>query len=112
MILVKGQTVKLHTKTQSGVDDFNQPTYTESVVEVENVIIQPAINEDVVSNTEINGKHIAYVLHIPKGDTHTWKDSEVEFYGKTWKTYGDYLEYDSSMTPLSWNKQIKVESYE
>ena len=58
------------------------------------------------------GKYIAYILHIPKGDTHNWDDATVEFYGSKWKTYGNEIIYDEDLTPLDWNKQVKVERYE
>lgn len=109
---IKGQTVKLHTRTQSGVDAFGANTYVDALVEVENVICSPASNDAVIAEVQLTGKHIAYVLHIPKGDNHNWKDTVVEFNGQMWKTYGDCLVYDENMTPLSWNKQVKVERYE
>lgn len=112
MSAIKGQTVNLYQMTQSGSDDFGQPTYTETTVTVNNVLIEPASNDAIVSELEVNGKHIAYVLHIPKGDTHTWKDTKVEFYGQTFRTYGDCLIYDPNLTPLNWNKKVKVEAYE
>lgn len=109
---IKGRTVILHEMTQNGVDDFNHPIMEENIVEVENVLIEPASNDDVVSEIQLTGKHIAYTLHIPKGDTHNWKDAIVEFYGQSWNTFGDALIYDEELTPLSWNKKVKVESYE
>lgn len=112
MTLLKGRTILLHEKTQTGVDPFDNPIYTQSNVYVGNVLIEPATNEAVLNEYELNGKHLAYVLHIPKDDTHNWEDTEVEFYGKTWRTYGDCLIYDENLTPLSWNKKVKVERYE
>lgn len=110
--MIKGKTITLYELKQVGTDDFSSPIYDEEAVTVENVLIQPATNEAIVSEIEVNGKHIAYVLHIPKGDDHNWKDATVEFYGNKWKTYGDAMIYDEELTPLEWNKQIKVERYE
>jgi len=110
--MIKGQTIKLYTTAKTGVDDFNAPIYTETEVAVDNVLIQPASTEAVVSELEVYGKHISYILHIPKNDTHDWKDTTVEFYGEKWKTYGEPIIYDEELTPLDWNKQIKVERYE
>lgn len=109
---IKGTTVKLIVKSQNGEDDFGHPIFTETEVDVDNVLIEPASNEAIVSELEVNGKHIAYILHIPKSDAHTWKDTTVKFYGQTFKTYGDCLVYDENLTPLSWNKKVKVECYE
>lgn len=113
--LIRGRTVKLYEQTQTGTDDFNHPVYSETVVEVENVLIEPASNEAVTSEYDINGKHISYILHIPKGDAHTWANSVVELpdpWNTKVKTYGDCLIYDTDLTPLAWDKKIKVENYE
>lgn len=112
MAMIKGQIVKLYEKTISGYDHFGKEIYTESMVEVGNVICEPASNDAVLSELQITGKHVVYILHIPKGDTHEWKDSVVEFNGEKYKTFGDCLIWDDSMTPLDWNKKIKVERYE
>jgi len=109
---IKGQTVKLHEMTQNGVDGFNRPVLEETLVDVDNVLIEPASNDAILSEIQVTGKHVAYVLHIPKGDTHNWKDATVDFYGQTWKTFGDCMIYDAGLTPLDWNKKVKVERYE
>lgn len=109
---IKGRVVNLYVMTQTGVDEFNQPIYEESVEAVDNVIIEPADNSAIVDEMQISGKRMVYTLHIPKGDTHEWKDTKVEFYGEVWRTFGDCLIYDEELTPLDWNKKVKVERYE
>lgn len=109
---IKGITVKLHEMIENGVDDFKHPIMEENIVEVDNVLVEPASNDAVLSEIEITGKHVVYILHIPKGDTHNWKDATVEFYGQIWRTFGDCLIYDENLAPLDWNKKVKVESYE
>lgn len=109
---LKGKTVTLHEMVQVGTDDFNHPIMREEPTEVENVLIEPASNEAILSEIQMTGKHVVYILHIPKGDTHNWKDAIVDFYGQSWKTFGDCLIYDEDLTPLSWNKKVKVERYE
>lgn len=112
MTLIKGKPVKLYEKTETGVDDFGHPIYSETPVIVENVLIEPATNDDITSNLEILGKYISYTLHIPKTDNHNWKDAVVEFNNQKFKTFGDCLVWDSELTPLYWNKKVKVEKYE
>lgn len=112
MEMIKGQTIVLHEKTQVGVDDFNAPIWEENAVEVDNVIIEPASNDAIVSEIQTTGKHVVYILHIPKNDSHNWTDARVDFYGQSWKSFGDCMVYDAMLTPLSWNKKVKVERYE
>lgn len=116
MSLIKGVTVTLYESTVVGVDAFNAPVISETAVNVDNVLITPAAPEDVTSEYELYGKHIAFTLHISKGDNHNWLDAKVVLpapWSKTVKTYGDYQIWDAQNIPhTKWNKNIKVEAYE
>lgn len=112
MLTIQGQTVKLYDTSQTDTDPFGQPIMTEEVVEIENVLIEPASNEDITNSLDIDGKKVTYILHIPRTDTHDWRDKKVEFYGQIFRTFGDCLIYDPDLTPLEWGKKIKVERYE
>lgn len=112
MVLIKGQTVKLTIKTQSGLDPFGAPVYIEETENVDNVLIAPTSDNDIVSEMQMYGKASTYTLHIPKGDGHIWTDTKIEFFGKVWRSMGPVIEYQEELVPLSWNKKIKVELYE
>ena len=107
-----GTTVLLTVKTQSGTDDLNKPVYTETTVEVENVLIGEPKTEDIIDGLKLYGKRLAYTLAIPKGDTHDWTDTKVQFFGQTFRTFGKPTEGIEELIPLSWNKKVKVERYE
>lgn len=109
---IKGIPVKLSVRTQKGIDDFNRPTYEVSQEVVENVLVGEPSAEDVVNELNLSGKRIAYVLAIPKGDTHTWENTEVEFWGMAFKTVGIPTQGIDDNIPLQWNKKVKVERYE
>lgn len=109
---IKGIPVKLAVKTQTGVDGFNRPTYEVSHEVVENVLVGEPSAEDVMNELNLSGKRIAYVLAIPKGDTHTWENTEVEFWGMVFKTVGIPTQGIDDNMPLKWNKKVKVERYE
>lgn len=110
MTKIKGQTITLYNKTQSGVDGFNRPTYTETAVEVANVLIAPMSEEEVLDILNLTGKRATYQLAIPKGDTHVWEDREVGFWGERWRVIGKPIEGQSELIPLLWNKKVRVES--
>lgn len=112
MQYLKGTTVNLYTREQTGVDDFNAPVYQETVVAVDNILICPASTEDIASDLQLYGKHTVYELHIPKTDSHEWEDRTVEFYGQKWRTFGTVLEWMEGLAPGPWNRKIKVERYE
>lgn len=111
MGIIKGQTVKLHVKEEAGLDDFGTMQYVDSSVEdVDNVYIETVGGEQLLADFQFYGKRTEYILHIPKDDTHVWEDTEVEFYGKRYKTYGavTYIPF----APLDWNKKVRCEIFE
>ncbi len=110
-MMIKGTTVKLYEKTQTGVDEFNAPVYAEVPVEVENVLITPISSEDITGDVQLQGKTITYELSIPKGDTHQWENSRVDFFGQVYHSFGFVQEYIEDMIPLAWNKKVKVRRY-
>lgn len=115
MAIIKGCAVTLYEMTESGIDDFNNPIYGETAIEVDNVLVEPVSNDALVTELQLTGKKMAYVLHIPKGDAHNWKDAKVKLpnpWDVTVRTYGDCIVYQNDMVPLDWNKKIKVELYE
>lgn len=109
---MKGITVILYEKVKTGTDGFNHPVFEETPVEVNNVLVAPASSEGIVSEQDLQGKKETYILAIPKGDTHDWKDKKVEFFGRTFKTVNAPEEGIESLIPLSWNKKVRAERYE
>lgn len=108
---MRGITVTLYTKTQTGVDRFNAPIYEETPTEVENVLIENLSTDDVIATDTMYGKKAVYRLCIPKGDTNDWENVTVEFYGQKFKTFGFPIEYIEHLVPLNWNKKVLVERY-
>lgn len=109
---MQGITIKLIEKVTTGTDPFGRPIEEETEVEVENVLVSPASAEDVINELSISGKHIVYNMAIPKGDTHVWENTTVEFFGRRFRTVGIPKEGIEELIPLDWNKQISVEVYE
>lgn len=108
---MRGITVTLYDKTQTGTDDFGAPVFTETAIEVENVLIGEPSADQVVEELNLHGKRLAYVLAIPKGDTNTWTDRKVSFFGEDFRTYGEPTQGIDHLIPLAWNKKVKVERY-
>lgn len=108
---MKGTTVGLVVKTQTGTDPFGHPIYSEEIVQIDDVLVGQPTSEDVISTLELTGKRIAYVLGIPKGDTHVWEDTEVIIWGDRYKTIGFPVTGEQENIPLRWGKNVKVERY-
>lgn len=109
---IVGQSVILYEKVRTGTDSFQHPIYDESPVTVENVLIGEPSTDDITSSTDLYGKTIAYMLGIPKGDDHDWKDATVEFFGRKYKTFGFPVEGVEANIPLRWHKKVRVAAHE
>ncbi len=108
MTHIKGITVVLIDRCETGVDPFGQPVFEEKEEPVENVLIKPNSTEDMQYQMNLTGEKAVYTMAIPKGDTHDWEDKTVKFFGRTWKTIGIPLEGIDAMIPLEWNRKVQV----
>lgn len=110
--MIKGIDVTLYERTQTGEDDFGAAVYSETPVTVHNVLVGEPETADLVNELQLYGKRLAYVLAIPKGDTHDWEGAAVTFFGQKFRAYGSVTQGMEAMIPLRWNKKVKVERYE
>ena len=109
---MQGIDIIRYTKTQTGVDGFGAPIYSEAPEVVHNVLIGEPATEDIVNDLQLYGKRLAYTLALPKGDDRDWDNVTVEFFGQTFRTYGAVTEGIEAMIPLRWNRKVKVERFE
>lgn len=109
---MRGITVTLYEKTETGRDEFNRPIYEYSPNEVDNVLVAPASSSEVATSLDLTGKRAEYVLAIPKGDTHEWMNNKVNFFGADWQVIEFPTEGIESLIPLDWNKKVTVARYE
>src|SRR5690625_789527 len=112
MSMIKGITVTLITKQETGRDPFDNPIYEDVEIEVDNVLVSPTSTDDIVNTMDLTGKKAVYTLAIPKGDTNNWENAEVRFFGQRWRTFGMVTEGIEHLIPLDWNKKVMVERYE
>ena len=109
---MKGITVILHTRVQTGTDPFGAPIYEEVTDAVENVLVSPSSSQEIVNTTELYGRKAVYTLAIPKGDTHTWENQIVEFFGEVWRVFGIPTKGIDSLVPTAWNTKVTVDRYD
>ena len=110
--MIHGTTVILQVKAQSGFDPFGAPIYTETPVNVENVLVGSPSAEERTEELNLTGRKIEYVLGIPKGDMHDWENVTVEFFGKKFRTFGIPEEGIEENIPMAWHKKVKCERFE
>lgn len=111
-ITSQGITVTLYEETRIGEDAFNQAIFKDTPVEVENVLVTPSSQSEILDSVNLYGKKAVYTLAIPKGDTHDWEDRRVDFFGERWRVFGIPSEGIDGLIPLDWNKKVTVERYE
>lgn len=109
--LIKGITIVLYDRIQTGVDDFKSPIYQETPVYVDNVLVTPVATSDITGDVQLKGKRAEYELCIPKKNANVWENRIVEFYGQKWRTIGIPQEWIEENVPLDWNRKVKVERY-
>lgn len=110
--MIKGITITLINRVQTGVDDFNSPVYTEQETSVDNVLVSPTSSDDVIDQLNLTGRKAIYTLGIPKGDSNVWENQYVEFFGKRFHVFSSVIEGIEEMVPLQWHKKVYVEHYE
>ncbi|MGI6086106.1 MAG: hypothetical protein ACOYIF_11855 [Acetivibrionales bacterium] len=110
--MLKGITVTLIKKRKVGEDPFKAPIYEDVEIPVKNVLVSPTNSDDIITQLNLTGRRAIYTLAIPKGDTNTWENQEVRFWGKRWRVFGTPLEGIEDLIPLDWNKKVTVEFYE
>ena len=108
---MKGMTVQLVVGTVTGFDPLGNPIESEELVEVKDVLVGQPSTDDVTETIQLYGKRIAYVLGIPKGDTHNWVDTKVYIWGEPYRTIGYPQRGIDENVPLRWGQNVRVERY-
>ena len=112
---MKGVTVTLKQKVQTGTDAFGQPIYTTTDVQIDDVLVGEPSTSDVENALTMYGKRIAYTLAIPKGDANTWYKNQVVLpspWSATFNVIGDATAGIEENIPLRWNKKVHLERLE
>lgn len=109
---IKGIRVTLYEQTQTGTDAFNDPIYTETAINVDNVLVYPSTQTEILETVNLYGRKAVYTLGIPKGDTHNWENRRIDFFGQSWRSFGIPSQGIEDMIPLDWNMKVTVERYE
>lgn len=108
---MKTVTVQLAVKLSNTTDAFGMPIETEELVDIEGCLVGQPTSDELNDTMSLYGKQIAYVIGIPKGDEHSWVDTEVIIFGERFRTIGYPTTGIQENIPLKWGKNVKVERY-
>lgn len=109
---IRGISVTLINKVQTGEDSFHAPVYVYTEEEIENVLVAPASSTEILDTLNLTGKKVVYNLAIPKEDTHTWEGQLVKFFGETWRVVNIPERGIDNLIPGDWNQKVQVERYD
>lgn len=107
--MLKGITVQLISKVQTGTDPFKRPIYEEVAEDIEDVLVAPVGSTEQLEVNNLTGKKAVYTLAIPKGDAHDWEGQQVRFFNETWNVIQFPTEGIEDLIPLRWNRKVVVE---
>lgn len=112
--MLTGITIDLVTRSQTGSDPFGAPVYTETLEQVENVLVGEPTSQEKAETFDLTGRRVQYILGIPKTDTHNWEDVEVvlpaPFSGR-YRSIGIPVSGVPELIPLTWNTKVMVERF-
>ena len=108
---MKTTTVQLAVKTEGAPDPFGMLTETEQLIDVPGCLVGQPSTDDIAQTMEMYGKKIAYVVGVPKGDEHSWVDTDVIIWGERFRTIGYPETGIQGNIPLKWGQNVKVEKY-
>jgi hypothetical protein len=113
MSLMTGIQVVLFERVYVEDDAFGNPVYGEVARTVENVLVAPAGEQEVLDILSLTGRRVAYKLALPKGDTNDWTaGTKVSFFGEMFRTIGDITQGIEGLIPTEWHKIVRVERIE
>lgn len=104
-----GETVTVIERTQSGVDDFREPIFTEQRIDVANVLVAPKTTQDLTGSLRAAGDSLRIELHFPKTFTGSLAGVLVEVRGIRYRVDGDPIPYTAENTPLAWWLPVEAE---
>lgn len=108
---MKTMTVQLIVKTNDGTDPFGAPIEREETIDIPGCLVGQPSSDEIAQTLEMYGKQIAYVVGVPKGDTHSWVDTDVIIWGERFRTIGYPTTGIQGNIPLKWGQNVKVERY-
>lgn len=110
--MISGIRISLLKRTQTGVDDFGRPIYTETETPVDDALVGEPKAEDIPTGLDLTGRKATYWLAIPKTDTNDWECCRVrlpEPFAGTYQAVTIPIAGIPENVPLRWNKKILIE---
>lgn len=109
---MKTISLEFKKRVQNGVDAFNNPTYNEETITVDDCLIAPIVEPANQREADaIAQQRLQVRIHLPKTFTGDVSDSTVEWGGKRFKIDSTSVEFMNENCPGKWNRYFRGEAY-
>lgn len=107
---MKGISLTFTKKVEGAKDAFNNPTYTETVVTVDDCLIAP-ITEPATAREQqaMQQSRDQLRIHLPKASDADVSDSTVVWDGKVFTVDSDSVKFMTENTPTRWDRYFRAE---
>lgn len=111
---MRGETVSVEYKTESGRDRYNSPIYETAIKEVNNVLVAPGdVDQATQTLNRPEGVDVQYTLYFPKTyDGEMLERQRIFVRGKWLRVIGYPDRFDDINCPTEWNMVVKVSDYD
>lgn len=99
---MRGETVKVFSRVQDGVDELNNPIWLTEDYDIENVLVSPGTSQDVPESTRPDGVTVKYTLYIPKTFDGKLDHCTVDVRGELLDVVGSPRRFDLTNCPTEW----------
>ena len=106
---MRGETVVVITRTETGRGPGNSPIWTEAEVAVGNVLVAPGARADALDSNRPSGVDVVFTLSFPKAFVGSLRGCRVRVRGEAFDVIGDPRPYQDANTPGDWDRPVEVE---
>lgn len=108
--MIRGETVVVERRVETGRDPGNNPVYEWVPEQVTGVLVAPGARADVDASIRPDGKRIRWNLHFPKGYPATLAGARISVRGQDARpVVGDPQHYTEANTPGRWSMPVELE---
>ena len=105
-------TVSFTKRVKSGVDDFNNPVYTNETITIDDCLIGPPTEPiDRVETSALDRDVTVVRVNLPKSSNADISDSEFDYEGEHFRVIGRPVAFMKENTPTRWNRYMRAESF-
>ena len=105
-----GTTVTFTKQVANGTDDLNNPTYSDTEIEIADCLIAPITEPASAREQQAMDQAKDQVrVHLPKTTTQDVSGSSFVYDGKTFTVDSDSVVFMPGNTPTRWNRYFRAE---